>query len=377
MALLRRLLIVLSLSLFACAVAHAQAFTLIDGSQTPLVIAGQGLTVTGWITWHAKYIPEHVVISFDLPAGFVAVNPTMRCTLDDQSTNPNDLSKWFIISYSLPSSNPNQTSSFDQTGASVANLSGGPFVQLLETGVYPCVSWAIQPGNPVFNNTGVASKITAVQLPSSGDAAFLGSTSASGNVTSGGPRVTSSGAISSPTAVPSLITSTAGIADFLSGNGGPAGIRRGDIANFPAAPIATAAYMCVGHNTAGPGNAACNYTIQRTCQNIAVLTGVSATTTQFTIAGGSNQTAKICDVIMSNTNGTAVTASIVAGTGASCTSPTVLLAPVTLSANTGSVPNFDHTFIYPQYSPFASNDSICLTVTGAGSVNATLSYEID
>jgi hypothetical protein len=369
MAILRRLLTAFWLVLAWCSFSWAQSVTTIDGSQTNIVIVGSGNSSSGWIAWRSKFIPEHVIFAFELPANFTAVNPVVECTLDDQQQglNPNDLSRWRQIGISVPL-NPASNPAFDVAGPSVGTVAQPAGVVIVETGVFPCTAWAIQPGGSglTFTANGT-SKVTAVQLPSSGDASFLNAVSNT-TLSSGSNRIiptANNGTVGTPQGpLPVNILATPTIADFTLAN--YAGFSNGNT-NFLAE---TPFFVC------NPSHQACKL---RLCQNPAQITALGASTVQVigVTAGAQN---RVCDVVMSNTNATATTVSLVTGTGVNCASVTAtLLAPVTLSANTGSSPTFvlhlgaESILTHPA----VVSEEVCAVGSAAGSVNVSLVFEAD
>lgn len=380
MARLPRLLIALAFLLMPLC-GRAQV-TILDGSQQNLVIVANNAIPSGsptaWIMWRAKWIPEHMIFSFELPANFTAVNPKVECTLDDQSTNPNDATRWVQVALSEP-----QNGSYDVGGPSVGTPGLSATTILVETGVFPCVAWAIQTagvGSFGSNNA----KVTAVQLQSTGDAAFMSTVSAAtpALLTSGGVRTQPGNAAGFPpinTPGPGNIVVTEnlqqGPADFTLDSQISGMVRN----NLPQM-LAAAEFWVSGRGSPS--------TLQlfhpRICQNVYTATGIGAATVQLVpVPLLSGVTDRLCAAIFSNTNATATTVSIVAGTGVNCgTNQIVLMPPVTLSANTGSSPNFG--FFFP-VAVFTSSlngagfvaDAICVTGSAAGSVNVMMIAEND
>jgi hypothetical protein len=118
----------------------------------------------------------------------------------------------------------------------------------------------------------------------------------------------------------------------------------------------------------------------RVCtQPPSIITALGAATTQIIAAPtGGSFTHRICALVMSNTNATATTVSLVTGTGVNCvTGTTTLLPPITLSANTGSAPNFSIVFPEGSFLTPQATAAICATGSAAGAVNIALIVEND
>lgn len=157
-----------------CGTGHAQG-TIIDGSQTNLVILKSGQSGLNYTIWKSKYIPSHIIFSFEPVGGGVNIigNASLRCTLDDASLTPTDNSTWFDVAMTVAS-----IDAVDASGPQIGSGGGTTSPQIVQSGVMPCTAWAIKING--FNGGGGV-KLTAVQLPASGDAAWLYNNSATGS----------------------------------------------------------------------------------------------------------------------------------------------------------------------------------------------------
>lgn len=368
MAFLRRLSVLALLFAFALS-ARAQV-NVRDGSQNPVVLS-QTASV-GTYVFHSKYIPSHIIFAFEpLAAMASAFNPGIKCTLDDQSLNPNtDTSKWMNVAYTSV-----QGQGFDITAPSVGQ-GGSTNTWVIETGVMPCVSWSINPNPPsgVLNNM----KIMAVQLPASGDAAWLFAiTQGDGAAIEGGavrvntqspcsgggcpPGGVSSGVVptQSKVAIAGISDNATGLAGILdtAGNGDLLGINPFYIYNIT-------------------GGGVRQFVRARLCQNNATpIVALGAATAQLIATPTAPAIFnRVCLFIFSNTSVTATTVSVVHGTSTNCSiGTTTLIPPMVLAANSNLI------LPIPDNGSFTSavTDEICITSSAAGSTNVYALYEDD